>query len=316
MRETSVSVKGKWVKVPAFDVNGKTVVVKGGWLKTASVHDEEWSDTEIGDPALYIKALKQNLAHGDRADIFTFTQKPPITMLKYDYPAERESVAVLCFNSFREWWEGLPQETRKNVRRAQKRGVSVRINKFDDEMVKGIVELNNESPVRQGRAFSHYGKTFDQVKKDYSSFLDRSDLVCAYFGDELIGLSKVVYRGEIASVLQLLVKSSHYDKRPSNAILAKVVELCEAKNIHCLTYGLFSYGNKRNSPMQEFKSRNGFAEMLIPRYTIPLTGRGALCLKLKLHRGLFGLLPESVVQVGLQARSKWYRFRQAVDKPV
>ena len=316
MHETYVSIKGKWVKVPAFDINGKTVVVKGGWLKTASVHDEEWSDEEIGDPGIYIKALKENLEHGVRADIFTFTQKPPTTLPRYDYPTERESVAVLCFNSFKDWWEGLPQETRKNVRRAQKRGVSVRINKFDDEMVKGIVELNNESPVRQGRAFSHYGKSFDQVKKDYSSFLDRSDLVCAYLGDELIGLSKVVYRGEIASVLQLLAKSSHYDKRPSNAILAKVVELCEAKNIHCLTYGLFSYGNKRNSPMQEFKSRNGFAEMLIPRYTIPLTGRGALCLKLKLHRGLFGLLPERVVQAGLQARSKWYRFRQAVDKPV
>ena len=316
MAEKSISIKGKWVKVPALEMNDRTVVVKGRFLKTARVLDEEWSNIEIGEPEPYLRMLRENSVGRVRADIFTFTQKPPNTLSKYDYPTEPESVAVLRFNSFKEWWEGLPQETRKNVRRAQKRGVTVRVMQFDDEMVRGIVELNNESPVRQGRAFSHYGKTFDQVKKDYSSFLDRSDLVCAYCGEELIGLSKVVYREGIASVLQLLVKSSHYDKRPANATLAKVVEICDAKQIRCITYGLFTYGNKRNSPMQEFKSRNGFAEMLIPRYYVPLTRWGAFCMKLKIHRGLFGILPDGVLQLGLQARGRWYRFKQIFAKPV
>ena len=93
-------------------------------------------------------------------------------------------------------------------------------------MVRGIVEINNESPLRQGRRFPHFGKSFEEVKKDYSSFLDRSDFICANHGAELIGILKVVYRGDIASILQLLVKSRHQDKRPANALLAKAMEIC------------------------------------------------------------------------------------------
>jgi hypothetical protein len=37
-----ISVGGKWVRVPALDVNGKTIVVKGEWIKVAVIHDEEW----------------------------------------------------------------------------------------------------------------------------------------------------------------------------------------------------------------------------------------------------------------------------------
>jgi hypothetical protein len=301
--------------IVTVETNYRPILVKGRWLKIATVVDEAWSNNEISDPDLYLKMLRNN-SGGIKADIFTFTQKPPNTRIMYSYSHEPESVAALCFGSFKEWWEGLPQETRKNVRRSQKRGVTVKIGQFDDQTVRGIVELNNESPVRQGRAFAHYGKTFDEVKNDYSAFLERSDLVCAYSGDELIGISKIVYRGEIASILQLLVKLSHSDKRPSNAILAKVVELCESKKIYCITYGLFTYGNKRTSPLQEFKTRNGFAEMLIPRYNVPLTRWGTLCIKLKMHRGLSGILPDSVLQIALKARGKWYRLKQVYTRPV
>lgn len=310
MAEATISIKGNWVTVPALAVDGKTVVIKRGWLKTAVVHDEEWSDKEIGDPEPFVKALKEESEHGVRADIFSFTQKPPATLLKYDYPMEPDSIAAACFNSFKEWWEGLPQETRKNVRRSQKRGVTIRVEEFDDKLIGGIVKINNESPIRQEKAFLHYGKTFDQVKRDYSGFLDRCDFICAYFEDELIGFLKVVYRGRrLASLLQLLVMSAHYDKRPSNALLAKAIELCEAKGISCFTYGKFNYGNKGHTPLREFKIRNGFAELLIPRYYIPLTAWGAFCMKLQLHRGLLGLLPERVIVTGNRIRERWYRFR-------
>src|SRR5258708_22987998 len=118
--------------------------------------------------------------------------------------------------------------------------------------------VNNDSSMRQGRPNAHYGKGFDEVKKDHSSFIDRSDFVCAYLGNELIGFLKVVYRGEVASILNLAAKPTHYDKRPANALVANAVELCEAKGVSYLTYGMFNYGNKRESPLQEFKSRNGF----------------------------------------------------------
>ena len=54
--------------------------------------------------------------------------------------------------------------------------------------------------------------------------------------------------------------ASHQDSRPTNALLAKAVELCEAKGVSCLIYGQFNYGNKRDNPLREFKIRCGFTE--------------------------------------------------------
>ena len=313
MGQANISIKGKWVSVPALSVNGKSVVVKGSWLKTAVVHDEEWSDTEIGDPQVYVKRLQEN-REGVKADIFSFTQKPPATTPRYDYVFEGVSIAAACYSSFKEWWESLPQETRKNVRRAEKRGVIIKTEQFSDALVQGIVKINNESPIRQGKAFTHYGKTFEQVKKDYSAFLDRSEFICAYFEGELIGFLQVIYRGDIASLIQLYVLTSHYDKRPSNALLAKAIELCDQKGIRCFTYGMFNYGNKGHTPLREFKIRNRFKELIIPRYYVPLTDWGALCLKLGFHRGLLGVLPEPVIVAGNRAREKWYSFKSWLSR--
>jgi hypothetical protein len=312
--QTEISVKGDWVKVNALYVNGKIIIIRGGWLKTASVHDEAWLETEVQDPELCIRRLKEKAPHGLQADIFTFTQKLPETTPKYSYPLEWESIAAIPLTTFKEWWEKLPQESRKNVRRSQKRGVVIRVNDFNDELIRGIVEVNNDSPVRQGRRFTHYGKSFDQVKKDHSSFLDRSDFICAYSGEEFIGFLKIVYRGNIASILQLLAKAKHYDGRPTNAMIAKAVELCAAKKISYITYGLFNYGNKRDSSVVEFKARNGFQEMLTPRYYIPLTRWGTLATKLKLHRGLLGALPNNVITFGLNVRTKWYNVKHFLSR--
>lgn len=312
---SEVYVRGKWVKVPALVIDGKTIVVRGWWLKTAFVRSEEWLETEVQDPERCVAELKSKPLNGECADLFTFTQKLPATQPKYKYPMEWESVAAIHLVSFKEWWEALPQATRKNVRRAEKRGVVVSVREFDDDLIHGLVDLNNDSPVRQGVRNVQYGKSLDQIRKDYASFVDRSDLVCAYCGTELIGFLKIVYRGQVASILNLLPKASHDDKRPANAILAKAMELCAAKGVKYVTYGLFNYGNKQDSPLREFKIRNGFGEILVPRYYVPLTAWGALCMRLKLHRGLLGILPHRVITLGLAARARWNCVR-GFDKPV
>ena len=304
-----VSSKGKWYQVPAVPVDGHNLLVKGKWIRMAVVHDEEWLETEITRPALCLRTLKAERSQELRADIFTFAQKPTTTLPRFDYPIEWESVAAACTSSYKDWWEKLPQESRKNVRRSQKRGVVVQVRSLTDELVEGIIGVNNDSPMRQNLPFAHYGKTFAQVKKDQSAFLDRSDFICAYLGDELIGFLKIIYRGDVASILQLLPKASHADKRPANVLVAKAVELCAAKGIAVLTYGLFNYGNKRDNPLREFKVRNGFDERLIPRYYVPVTLWGALCVRTKVYRGLHGLLPHRVIMAVVNARAKWYQFR-------
>jgi hypothetical protein len=309
-RNIEIAIKGKWITVPALEVNGKNIVVGGKWIRIARVEAEEWLESELEDPQRCVQVLKQQRSADLQADILSFAQKPPDIHRKYQFPVEWDSVAAVCLTSFQEWWDGLPQETRKNVRRAQKRGVVVQVRTLDDDLIRDLQILNNDSPVRQGKVFTHYGKTIDQVKKDQAAFLDRCDYICAYHEKELIGVVKLIYRGEVASILTFLPKASHHDKRPANAIMAKAVELCEQKGIHYLTFGKFNYGNKHHTPLREFKIRNGFGEIRVPHYYVPLTVKGAISVRLKLHRGLLGLLPHGVITFLVNTRAKLHAFKQ------
>ena len=188
-----ISIKGKWYKVSGLDVNGYTIIARGTWLRVAFLNAEEWLTTELDNPEVCLERLRKPSAHGLRADIFTFAQKLPATLPKYSYPVEWESVAAVHVTSFKDWWEKLPQEGRKNVRRSQKRGVVVKVKQLDEELVREIVEVNDDSPLRQRRPYAHYGKTCDEVRKDQSTFRDRCDFICAYLGTELIGFLKRNY---------------------------------------------------------------------------------------------------------------------------
>ncbi len=306
-----VSIKGKWVNVPALRVGDKEIFVNGPWLNVAVIKDEEWLETEVEDPTIVIDSLKNEGIPSGRADIFTFCQKLPESIPRYSYHCEWDSVAAVKINSFDDWWTKLPQETRKNVRRSQKRGVVVEVRQLDEGLLRDLVELNNDSPLRQGKSFTHYGKTLEQVAKDQKDFLDRSDYICAYHEQELVGVVKLVYRGRTASILTFLPKASHHDKRPANALMAKVVELCSIKQITHLIFGLFNYGNKRNTPLRDFKTRNGFEEILMPRYYVPLTLKGSIALRLKLHRGLVGILPHTLITLLLNFRARLYHFKMS-----
>ena len=307
-KSIEISIRGRWVRVPALYVNGRAVVVDGKWIRVAAIHDEAWLETELEDPELVVEKLKEQGPHGLRADIFTFAQKLPTTLPKHKYPIEWDSLAVARTDSFRDWWERLPQETRKNVRRSTKRGVVVSAKEFDEELIRGVAEVNNDSPMRQGLPNSHYGKSLEQVKKDEESFLDRSDFICAYLGSEMIGFLKLVHMGEVAAILNLTSKASQHDNRPANALIAKAIEVCEAKGVFYLTYGMFNHGNKRESPLRQFKIRNGFEEIVVPRFYVPLTAKGSLLMKLKLHRGILGILPPRLIALGLRARGRWYNL--------
>jgi hypothetical protein len=220
---TDLSVRGRWTTVPSLDIDGELVIATGRWLRVASIHDDEWREAEVREPRRCIEVLQER-SHGLKADLFTFTQKLPATAPKYDYRMEWDNVAAIPLRTFADWWNHVPHETRKNVRRSQRRGVAIRTRNLDAELVRAIVGVNNDSPVRQRVRFTHFGKTADEVSRDYVSFLDRSEFICAYSADELIGFMKLVYCGPTASILQLLSKRSEHDQRPSNALIAAAVE--------------------------------------------------------------------------------------------
>lgn len=302
---TEISVRGKWLRVPSFKFWGHVIITPPKWLKIARVHDEAWIESELQDPQTCLEQLRQQRP---KADIFTFSQMPPGRPFEHKYHCEPDSIAVVRVEDYKAWWEGLPQETRKNVRRSERCGVRVEIKPFDDALVADLVQLNNSSEIRQGRRYTHFGKSFEQVKKDHCSFIDRSEFLCAYFEGELIGFIKLVYRGRIASLLNILADEKHRDKRCANALMKTAIERCHYKGLTHLTYGFFHHGNKRDESITLFKVRHGFEEALVPRFFVPLTLKGRLAMAVGLHRGLLGVLPNSVLTKGVALRSKWYNL--------
>lgn len=297
-----IRIRGKITRVPSVQIDGRTIVVTGKWLKIASVRDEELVEGEIVcDPPRFISELKTSDA---RADILMFPQTNYDATPRFKYPFEWDNAAVACTESFADWWKKLPQEARKNARRAVKRGLSVRVAKFDDEFVTGIKGIYDETPLRQGMHFWHFGKDFETVKMENGTYPERSEFIGAYLGAELIGFIKFVYVDKTAKIMQILSKTQHYDKRPMNALLAKAVEVCQEKGMSYLVYSRFTFGNKKTSPLTEFKRRNGFEKMNFVRYFVPLTLKGKVALKLKLHRGLIGILPSGLIDFLLRLRTK------------
>lgn len=305
-----ISMRGNTVTVPALDIDGHTVVVTGRWLKVAAIHDEDWIEWRHEDLEACITRLKEINAKSLRADVFAVAQKVSDITPRYSYRVEWESVAAIRLNSYDEWWtNGISGDARKDVRRSAKRGVVVRVADFSDEFVRGIVEIYNESPVRQGKAFWHYQKDVDTVRREKSTFRERSVFLGAYHKDELIGFMKIVYVGRVAAMMQILSKISHYDKRPANALIAKAVEHCAGNGMSHLTYGKYRNRNKGMSSLARFKHRMGFQEVLVPKFYVPLTTKGRICLALGLHRDLVEVLPEGLIDLLYRVRTMWSRWR-------
>lgn len=110
----TVSIAGRWVTVPALAVNGNRFVVTAKLLKLASVDGDEYLlGEELGDPAICVKEIKKR--REPRVDSLTFRQKLVDSSPKYKYYVEFDSVAAVQTANFDEWWQNLPQESRKNV---------------------------------------------------------------------------------------------------------------------------------------------------------------------------------------------------------
>ena len=306
MDYAEIAVAGSTLKVPAAEINGKTVIVTGRWLKVATVKDEDWQEGEVVlSPASFLANVRQHGGLG--ADIFTFTQKPTDVTPRFPFLYEWESVAAIPIVSFSDWWTNhVSTDLRRDVKKAAKRGVVVRQVQFDDEFVRGIMGIYDETPIRQGRPFWHYQKSCEAVKQANATYLDKSDFLGAYWGDELIGFVKIVYVGHLARLMQIISKEAHRDKRPTNALIAKAVELCETKGCSHLTYGKYRYP-QGSDQLTGFKHRNGFEEILVPRYYVPLTTKGKVVLHLGLHHGTKALVPAAVVKALKRVRAYMYR---------
>jgi hypothetical protein len=273
-----------------MNVCGKDVRVDGNVIRIGRLSAEKYD--YVDDPRATLAALR---SAGSRVDIFTFIQKLPETTPRFTYPLEWDNVAALEVSTFDHWWnKTINGKTRNMVRRAEKAGVVVRETPFDEELVQGISDIYNESRMRQGKNFWHYGKSLAQVRAENSTFSDRSVFIGAYLEGKLIGFAKLVWdESKVqAGLMQILSMMHHRDKSPTNALLAQAVRSCAHRSIPYLIYSSFAYGHKQRDSLSDFKEHNGFKRVDVPRYYVPLTlvGRGAL--GLGLHHRLADRIPE------------------------
>ena len=308
LKTIPVSVRGRLVDIPCRAIGGVNVITSSGWLKAAAIHQEDWLAEPIADPDGIVAVLT---AAPMGADYFTFSQLFTDTRPRHSYHYELDNIAAIPILSYQDWWDNrVSADLRKDIRRAEKRGVTTRVAEFNDEFVRGIKEIYDEVPVRQGRPFWHYKKELSRVKAENSSFHDRSVFLGAYGGEELIGFIKIVRCAGVARMMQIISKEAHFEKRPANALIAAAVKWAHDNGFKYLTYGRYTYDSKRNSTVVQFKRRNGFEEVFFPRYYVPLSRKGALALPLGIHRGFRRFVPERLIEVFKAIRLK-QRLRRA-----
>jgi hypothetical protein len=284
-------------------VNGVALTVAGRFPRIVSARSEYF--VFIDDVPAFVAALKAD----PPGDLVTFIQPIWDTTPHHPFHQEWFDLSVLEFESYDSWWKTqLNDKTRNMVRKAAKKGVEVRVGACDDEFIKGIKEIYDESPVRQGKPFKHYQKDIETLRETHLTFADRSEFIGAYFEGKLIGFAKLVYLEKAASLMQIISMIAHRDKAPTNALLAKAVERCEAKAIHLLHYGLWS----RRS-FGEFKKHHRFRQWRVPRYYVPLNLRGSMALRLRMHRNPLAFLPESWVDRLAVIRNRWTERKSAVN---
>jgi hypothetical protein len=288
-------------------VCGQDITIRGRLIRIASLSADTYEF--VDNPEDTIETLEKC---PERVDLFTFIQRLSDTLPKYSYPIEWDNLAVLSISTYDDWWnKQIGFKARNKAKQAEKRGVTIREVPFSDDLVRGIWEIYNECEIRQGRRFAHYGKDLETVYKMSATFLDRSTFIGAYLDDHLIGFAKLHCdttrtQAGLAHILSLI---EHRDKAPTNALVARAVRYCAENGIPNLVYSRFSDGNKQWDSLMDFKERNGFKRIELPRYYVPITYLGELSFKCGLHKRFIDRIPSPVFAALRNARNLLYSIK-------
>jgi hypothetical protein len=225
-------------------------------------------------------------------DIFTFIERKwcfSIPKPKESWVKEEDNIALLPIKTYADWLGVVGKKTRNMIRKSEKSGVKTELVEPSEKLAAGIWRIYNETPIRQERAFPHYGISLGEVKKFVCSATDAT-FIGAFIGDELIGFIQLVYGDKIAIIQQILSFQKHSDKAVNNALIAKAVEVLGSRQV-----GWLMYGRMGNHPsLDSFKENNGFTKLSLPRYYIPLTRQGRIAVRIGLHKEFKDSLPEAL----------------------
>lgn len=281
------------------------LILQGRFPRIARLDAEKF--LFLAEPEPVLEGLRKM---SPRVDIFTFMQRLPETTPKYSFPMEMDNLAVLPVSTFEQWWtQRIGFKARNKAKQAAKKGATLREVPFTEELVRGIWKIYNECPVRQGRKFPHYGKDYETVYREEATYLDSSIFIGVFLGNELIGFAKLLLdqTQTQAGLLNFVSLIGQRDLAPSNALISQAVKSCADRKIAYLVYSNFAYGKRERDSLSDFKERNGFQRIDLPRYFVPLTPLGHVALRLGLHRNFADHIPGRLAIKLRQLRSEWYK---------
>jgi len=286
-------------------VNGQDLCITKGIVRTISPF-EEWLDT-IEDTETCIRVCKEQKIP---ADILRFSQNLPNVIPRYRYYSEPLGLAVIPISTYDNWFRNqIHRNVRNKIRKSEKLGVRTVVHAFDRRLLEGLVQIFNETRLRRGKPNLYYGKTLEEVEKEWAPDLDRSCFIVALFEGEIIGFVKLVFSGFAGRTSGTVAKIAHRDKAPMNALIAAAVNICAERKVPYMIYGKYTYGKKGEDSLTDFKRSNGFERIEVPEYYIPLSFRGWIGLKLGLHHEPSSLFPQWVLRFLLTIRSRYYEKR-------
>lgn len=264
----------------------ETLVVRGKVFFTTASDSREYMQSILPTEEL-VKEL-----HRRRVDIFSFLERKwccPIMEPSKTWSSAEDNIAILHLKSYDVWLKNIGKKTRNMIRKAEKLGIGTDVAEANDRLAEGIWKILNETPIRQGRGFPHYGVSLDVVKRNLVLF-PNSTYIGTYFQNELVGFIYLIHGNRLTIISQLLSLQKHWDKAINNALVAKAIEFCSNRHTEWIMYGRM--GN--HPTLDKFKDSNGFTKLQLTRYFLPLTAKGKLIIKLKLHREIRDTLPPSM----------------------
>ena len=267
-------------------------------MRIAQLRDEWWDD--VDDPEEMVNALRRCCPV---PDLFTFWQRLPDITPKYSYYYELQALSALPLTDFDHWWHRqINSDMRKKAKRSERRGLEIKVVELDDSFVRGVMDVFNETPIRRGKPFWHYGKSFETLKDELSRELSTSKFIGAYDRGRLAGFVKLNFaEGRFVNPGLILSKLEYRKRYINNALMAKSVELACATGVPYLTYTVWRRGTQA-----EYLKRNGFKKISVPRYWVPLTSKGTLSLNIGVHRNVRSYIPDWLYVRLLEARAKLY----------
>jgi hypothetical protein len=225
-------------------------------------------------------------------DVFTFIERKwccPIPEPDTSWTKVDDNLALQRITTYADWLALVGKKTRNMIRKAEKSRLKTQIVEPSEKLAKGIWRIYNETPIRQERAFSHYGISLKKVM-NYVLTAQNSSFIGSFLDGELVGFIQLSYGDNLGIIEQILSFQKHSDKAINNAILAKAIEACANRHVEWLMYARM--GN--HPSLDKFKENNGFSKFILPRYYIALTTKGRIAIRLGLHRDLKDSLPDSL----------------------